>query len=156
VQRDALEFLELVDVTTDGITVVGSGSAIVTTAPRYDPGARYELAGATATAATADANGRLRIPVDLGPSHTSEQYSPAARPLQDLPGYFTRQPVTITRAHPAIVPSGPEPGAPPAVEEGSRTRLPATGGVSPLLPALLAGVGASALVAVRRRVNQRA
>lgn len=156
VQRDVVEFLDLVDVTKDGFTLVGSGSAIVTTAPRYEPAARYELAGSTVNAATADSAGRLRIPVDLGPSHTSEQYSPAARPLQDLPGYFTRQPVTITRAAEVIPHDEPGPGAPPAVADTSRTRLPATGDEGAELPALLMLVGSSALVAVRRRVNERA
>ncbi len=79
VQRDVLEFLDLVDVTADGLTVVGSGRVRMATAPRYDPGRAYELTGATAAFAVADEAGRLHLAVDLGPSHTAEQYSAAAR-----------------------------------------------------------------------------
>ena len=141
VERHVLEFLDLVDVTVDGFTLVGSGTAIVTTAPRYDPGARYELAGSTVQTVTADDGGRLRIPVDLGPSHTSEQYSPAARPFQDLTGYFTSQSVTITKTEQAAAPRRPV--AAGEVTAGSSGRLPATGGAVTLLPAatvLVAGL----------------
>jgi S-formylglutathione hydrolase FrmB len=95
--RPALEFLDLVDVTRAGFTLVGSGEATVTTAPRYVPRARYRLTGATDSELRADRHGRLTITVDLGPGHEVEQYSPRARPVQDLPGYFTQRSVTIER-----------------------------------------------------------
>jgi S-formylglutathione hydrolase FrmB len=97
VERPVLEFLDLVDVTASGFTLRGSGQATVTTAPRYVPRARYLLTGASAGVVRADRQGRLQITVDLGPGHTAEQYSPTARPVQDLPGYFTERQVTVER-----------------------------------------------------------
>ena len=95
VERDVLEFLDLLTVTKRRIEVQGSGTATITTAARYQPRAAYDVSGQVVRA---DRRGRLRLVVDLGPSHEHEQYSPAARPQQDLPGYFTRRTLTIRRA----------------------------------------------------------
>ncbi|MGH9273226.1 MAG: alpha/beta hydrolase [Acidimicrobiales bacterium] len=154
VERDVLEFLDLIGVSADGFTLVGSGAATVTTAARYDPGASYALTGASRQAITADRDGRLRIAVDLGPSHTQEQFSPAARAVQDLPGYFTSRTVTITRAtDPAPIAAAVEPAvtAAPIASE----RLPATGGASAVLPVALALAGAVVLLQIGSRATPR-
>jgi S-formylglutathione hydrolase FrmB len=75
--RPAAEFLALRDVGVDGLTVEGSGSVSVVTAPRYAPGAAYEVLGTGGPAAevVADPSGRLAFTVDLGPGHTADQYT---------------------------------------------------------------------------------
>jgi S-formylglutathione hydrolase FrmB len=85
VTRDHPEFLDLTNVSADHLSVTGTGKAVITTAARYKPGAGY-LVGDTPT--NADKAGRLTIPVDLGPSHDAEQYSPQAR-LEEAAGSFT-------------------------------------------------------------------
>lgn len=74
----ALEFLEL---RTDGrsaFTVNGSGSTSVMTPALFRPGQRVAVTGATARTAVADMQGRVRLTVDLGPPHGSQQYTPGA------------------------------------------------------------------------------
>jgi S-formylglutathione hydrolase FrmB len=95
VDREVREFLDLVEVTATRIVVRGSGTATITTAPRYDPGAAY-LVGDEVVAA--DHDGRLRFTVDLGPSHEHEQYSPAARVLEHQPGYWVERELSLTPA----------------------------------------------------------
>jgi hypothetical protein len=43
----------------------------------------------------ADRSGRLRIVVDLGPSHAHEEYSPQGRVAKQSGDYFTTKTVTI-------------------------------------------------------------
>jgi hypothetical protein len=97
IDRDVLEFLDLRNVSSGGLTLQGTGRASITTAPVYDPGATYRLTGASDPLAVADAGGRLHLVVDLGPSHQAEQFSPAARAVQDLPGYMSTRTVTIAK-----------------------------------------------------------
>ena len=102
VQRDVREFLDLTEVRADGFTIQGSGRAVVTTADRYRPGKAYVVDGASASPAevVADRSGRLRIPVDLGPSHAHEQFSPEGDLDAAVAGaaYWTVRTVTITAA----------------------------------------------------------
>lgn len=125
VDREVLEFLDLVGVSADRLTVVGSGRAAITTAPRYEPGRTYALTGATEPEATADEDGRLRVEVDLGPSHTAEQYSVTARLTQDLPGYFTTKTVTIQPLAAEERPVRAAPASPAA--PGIASRVPGLG-----------------------------
>jgi hypothetical protein len=159
VERDVLEFLDLFDVGADGLTLVGTGRATVTTAGVYEPGAPYRVTGATEPLVLADAAGRLELVVDLGASHPAEQFSLAARPVQDLPGYMRTRVVAIAPA-PADGPhasAGPVKGrsvdAPtvPAVE--GPTHLPATGSVVPVWLASLLLVAAGAVSALQRHAS---
>jgi hypothetical protein len=72
--RDVKEFTYLTGVDSSGLTVTGSGRLDVITAAAYRPGATYVLrAGATTQAISAGFDGRLRFPIDLGPSHRQQQ-----------------------------------------------------------------------------------
>jgi S-formylglutathione hydrolase FrmB len=80
--RQVLEFATLEDVRPAGFSLIGSGTADVVTAPRYAPGALYTVtsedgAGTTASSAglRADAQGRLHVELDLGPSNTTQDYT---------------------------------------------------------------------------------
>lgn len=141
VARGVLEFLDLREVTARGFTLVGSGTATITTAPRYQPGATYRVTGATTGTVVADDRGRLHLAVDLGPGHEAEQFSLAARPFQALPDYFTIARVTIERV-------GAAPPAPRRPDQASglpatTTRLPATGpspGLAPVAALVVAAL----------------
>lgn len=96
VKRETSEFLDLLNVTPKGFAIKGSGLAKVTTAPVYAPGRRYRIDGAgVSRTARADSSGRLRVTVDLGASHSSEQYSAHGRAMQESDGYWTTRRVTI-------------------------------------------------------------
>lgn len=71
--------LAFTDVAIDGDTVAatGDGTLVVTTPPRYEPGARYEVAGEEVRA---DDAGRVTFAIALG--GTAERYTP----LPDPPG----------------------------------------------------------------------
>ncbi|HEX9683522.1 MAG TPA: alpha/beta hydrolase-fold protein [Acidimicrobiales bacterium] len=168
VERDVREFLDLSEVTAGGFTVRGSGSALVTTAPRYEPGRQYTVTGHGGLdgSATADSDGRLPITVDLGPSHSADQFTDEADIAEATgPDWVTRT-VSITPADsPAAVPPpagdspsaaasptalSPSPAAAgPAVAEPGSTPAPA-----PVVagPETVADVGASAPPAVAPRL----
>jgi enterochelin esterase-like enzyme len=99
--RPVREFLDLRDVSSGGLSVQGSGAASVTTAPRYRPGLRYRVVGAGARDLTvgADALGRLRFLVDLGPPHQFEQYSAPQRAQEATGPYWTVRAITISELH---------------------------------------------------------
>jgi hypothetical protein len=100
VKRDVREFLELRNVSAGGMVVQGSGSATIHTPPRYRPEHPYAISGAGAAVqrVVADRAGRLAFTVDLGPSHTTEEYTPAVQ-LQEMGGgYFTVRDVVIAAA----------------------------------------------------------
>ena len=80
VTRKAAEFSALEVTGPRAFTVVGSGDALVQTPPLARPGARLRvtIAGKAITA-TADAAGRLSVPVHLGPANPFQQYSPEAK-----------------------------------------------------------------------------
>ena len=73
--RKVLEFATLSRAARDGFTVTGTGRGTVTTPPLFRPRALYLVAGRRTRA---DAGGRLRASVDLGPADTVQEYTPAA------------------------------------------------------------------------------
>ncbi|MEO8602627.1 MAG: alpha/beta hydrolase-fold protein [bacterium] len=100
VQRDVREFLDLRDVTADGLVVRGSGSATIRTAARYAPHAPYRVSGAgpVAQLVFADDDGRLALAVDLGPSHTLEQFTPAQIAAEAAGDYWVVRTIAIAAA----------------------------------------------------------
>ena len=79
--RKVTEFATLSAVTATGFTLTGSGSAVVTTAPRYVADQQYQVAVTvrsvtTHRTVTATDDGQLTIPLVLGASNTVQQYSP--------------------------------------------------------------------------------
>lgn len=119
VDREAREFLDLSGVDAAGFTVRGSGRAVVRTAAYYAPGATYSVAGAagdsTAVDVVADGTGRLTVPVDLGPSHTADQFTDEADLAEAQGNYWTTRTVAITPVGggrvAADLPPAPRPGA---------------------------------------------
>lgn len=97
VTRDVSEFLDLTEVSANGLTVQGSGRASITTAPRYRANDLYEVAvdGGPAVEVAADRRGRLKVDVDLGPSHTSDQFTEQADVAEKAGGYFAVRKVSI-------------------------------------------------------------
>jgi S-formylglutathione hydrolase FrmB len=79
--RKVTEFATVSGVTSSGLTLTGSGSAVVTTAPRYTADGQYQVtvvtkAGTTQLTITASDDGRLTVPIVLGASNTVQQYLP--------------------------------------------------------------------------------
>lgn len=74
----AAEFLDLSHVSKGGLTLTGSGTETVTTAPLFSPSQVVQLTGAQQSTATADAQGRITFTVDLGPPDTHQQYAPGS------------------------------------------------------------------------------
>ncbi len=92
--RLADEFSTLADAGARGFTLSGSGSAVVVTGPDYRPlsAERVQIHTGTGTRTKtlqADAIGRLRIPVPLGPANPHQEYTSAA--LQGGTRVFTTQ-----------------------------------------------------------------
>ena len=74
--RDSTEFTYLRDVSSSGLEAVGSGRLDVVSAALYRRGSLYRVTeGESSTVVRADRAGRLSFPVDLGPSHGSQQQS---------------------------------------------------------------------------------
>lgn len=108
VTRDVSEFLDLTEVGAAGFTVQGSGRAEVTTAARYRANNVYRVAvdGGTPADVVADPHGRLTIDVDLGPSHTQDQFTEQADIAEKVGGYYAIRKVSIQGADsPAASPS---------------------------------------------------
>jgi diacylglycerol O-acyltransferase/trehalose O-mycolyltransferase len=83
IDRPALEFSVLADAGRTGFTVSGSGRANVTTAPLFAPRHVYKIAERVPGSihrrtARANARGRLRIAVPLGPGNHRQQFTPGA------------------------------------------------------------------------------
>ena len=137
VEREVREFLDLRDVSAGGFTVQGSGAATVKTAKYYEPGARYTVSGASdgePQSVVADGAGRLTVPVDLGPSHTNEQFTDEADlAAQTDPAYWKVRTVTVTKeadVAPVTVdvqPEVPEPATARSADDLGDTE-PAAGG----------------------------
>jgi S-formylglutathione hydrolase FrmB len=74
--HDVREFVYLQDASAHGFAVTGSGDLNVVTAPLFKPRRHYLViaSGSVPVDAVADRRGRLRIHVDLGPSHSVQQY----------------------------------------------------------------------------------
>jgi hypothetical protein len=105
-KREALEFSRLEGATGAGFRLVGSGPATVVTPPLYAPASAHGVTAATkGTTLTADGDGRLTIPVDLGPAHTMQQDQPQGAPAPD----FVNVPVSVAAS----------PTPPPAVVAGT-------------------------------------
>jgi S-formylglutathione hydrolase FrmB len=72
----------LLDIRPDGFDLTGSGRGAVTTAARYRPGQTVRAAitgrGATKLDVVADGDGRVTVPVDLGPPNVVDEYPAAA------------------------------------------------------------------------------
>ena len=93
----ALEFLQIRHAGRPGLTLVGSGTTTVTTPPFFKgiDAVRVISDGKTRSVAP-DGDGRLRFSVDLGPPHTDQQDTAAARlDGQDSAGYFTTREVKL-------------------------------------------------------------
>lgn len=93
----AREFMDVRDASEDGFELVGSGAATVETAALFAP---HELVAVTDDAGgsrvvAADGRGRVTLTVDLGPPHSTQQYTPAAQVLEAQPGYFTTRRLTF-------------------------------------------------------------
>lgn len=99
--RRAQEFLDLFGVSRTGFRARGSGVLSVTTAPLFSPGATYLVDDQTVgQTVVADADGRLRFGVDLGPPHTERQYTAEGRVAEVLggDGYWRETAVSIAPA----------------------------------------------------------
>lgn len=156
--RDVLEFATLEVASPAALTLRGSGVATVTSPASYRPGASYVVTSSTGTEATivrAGTDGRLTFSVDLGPSHTAQQYTPRAR-LEEAalgPAYFTSADVTITPAAPTA-PAQPEaPGVPGVSPAREGVALAATG--LDRAPAVLGGLVLVGALAVLRAASSR-
>jgi hypothetical protein len=96
----APEFLDARDVSRDGLTLTGSGTASVRTPPLFWPGEVVAIEGAASTAlrVRADREGRVTFPVDLGPAHALEQGTTAQVAAQASdPSYFVTRRVRFER-----------------------------------------------------------
>jgi S-formylglutathione hydrolase FrmB len=99
--RPAMEWSEIADASASGFTLRGSGSAVVRTAAAWRPGTRLAVTTtpdggpAKTTNVTVGSDGRLTIPVPLGPGNAFQQYTAPA--LATGTAVF-RTAVTIARA----------------------------------------------------------
>jgi S-formylglutathione hydrolase FrmB len=84
--RRALEFLEVRGASASGLTLTGSGTETVVTPPAFRPSEPVTVSGARPARATADADGRVTLRVDLGAPQTTAQFSPGA----PSPSFVTR------------------------------------------------------------------
>ena len=154
-RRPAIEFLDLRAVSATGLTATGSGPVDIVTAPVFEPGGSYELTSdqagtltvpvalvpalgtvppgpSTTVRTSADAEGRLRFTLDLGPAHVANQYSPEGIVAEALaPGTYFRTASVQIAAVSAAAPTVPVTDADPAPATGGDT-LPATGSPLPL------------------------
>jgi S-formylglutathione hydrolase FrmB len=84
IDRPALEFSALEVDQPRQFSVIGSGTATVVTAGAFTPGHTYNVTSTTSSGQTtmqsviADTDGRLTIPLTLGPGNPYQQYSPQA------------------------------------------------------------------------------
>lgn len=166
IDRPAAEFSALRGASADGFRLTGSGSATVTSAALYEPGARLTLrvadhAGVREQEVTVDETGVLAVDVSLGPGNPEQQYSPAgtvwALTAGARPGTWPSVTATV-RIQPAPQATpGPAGSAAPTARAvptgGSAGALPATGhGATPaLLAALAIAATATALGRAARR-----
>jgi S-formylglutathione hydrolase FrmB len=93
----ALEFMRISDASRNGVTLIGSGTTQVTTAPYFRRARTVEvnIAGAVSRLKP-DPSGRISFGVPLGPPHAIQQYTLAARVAgQSRPGYFEHRTVTF-------------------------------------------------------------
>jgi hypothetical protein len=97
----APEFLDVRGLSATGVSLTGSGTEMVTTAPLFFPTARVVVdgAGAGPQIALADRLGRLSFAVDLGSAHALEQGTADEVAAEAAtPGYFTTRQVRFAYA----------------------------------------------------------
>ena len=98
-QRAVAEFATLQVTAPDRFTVTGSGLATVSTPPAFARNASFTVtAGSVTTLVRSDKSGRLQLRIDLGPSHSAQQYTPAAQAQQSAAGAAYFRSVTVTIA----------------------------------------------------------
>jgi S-formylglutathione hydrolase FrmB len=104
VTRDVVEFLYLTDVSAASLTLRGSGHVQVKSAPVFHRQKYYRLVTTNASPGVvvspglvrADSTGRLTFEVQLGASHTFQQFTAPQRLLEELdPGYWRKATITI-------------------------------------------------------------
>jgi S-formylglutathione hydrolase FrmB len=84
ITRPAMEWSELSRASATGFTLRGSGAAVVRTPARWRPGIRLvvtttpESGATTRTTVTAGPDGRITVPVPLGPGNPFQQYTAPA------------------------------------------------------------------------------
>jgi hypothetical protein len=95
--RRAAEFLDIHNASRRGITLTGSGTDSVATAPYFAPGQTVLLTGAGGPpkSLTADSSGRITFTVDLGAPHALQQYTVLERIAELQPGYFKTRTVVF-------------------------------------------------------------
>jgi S-formylglutathione hydrolase FrmB len=91
-RKRAAEFLDIHRASATGMTLTGSGTEHVTSAPLFAPGAVIHMSGATTSSVRADAAGEISFDVDLGPAHRAQQYTP-----ETLGEHFVSRTVHFTR-----------------------------------------------------------
>jgi hypothetical protein len=75
----ALEFLDVTGASRAGLTLNGSGSETVTTAPMWTPGKKVAVQGGSPAIVHADSEGRLTFTVSLGTPHHQQEYTEAQK-----------------------------------------------------------------------------
>ncbi len=95
----APEFLDVHGASVRGVTLTGSGTEAVTTAPMFRSRESVDVAGAgpDVQRVRADARGRLSFSVDLGPPHVVEQGTAQELALAAMPTYFVTRQVHFLR-----------------------------------------------------------
>jgi len=89
----AREFVNIRHASRAGITLIGSGTETVTTAPYFHPNQIVHLSNGQLI--RADRTGRLSLGVNLGPAHTLQQYTAAADLAEATTGGYWKS-VAIT------------------------------------------------------------
>jgi S-formylglutathione hydrolase FrmB len=83
IDRPSLEFSALEVDGKNQFSVIGSGTASVTSGAGYSPGGKYKLSitdakGTSKRTVTANSKGRLTVSLDLGPGNPAQQYTTTA------------------------------------------------------------------------------
>jgi hypothetical protein len=158
VDRPALEFSRLGDAGPVGLSLTGSGSARVRTAPEFSPGQPVAVtitdgAGTARSDMVADGQGRLTVPVSLGPGNPLQQYTAAGTVWALATGAGPDEWPAVT-ARVRFEP-GPAPSSPPtleaAVAAAGGEQLPATG-QDRRAPLLLGCLALAVALGLRRHV----
>ncbi len=94
----ALEFLRMQHAGRRGLTLIGSGTTKLKTAPYFRRARRVEVISSSGERTTVKPSrrGRIRFDVDLGPPHPDQLYTPAAKAAGGgEPDYFKRATVWL-------------------------------------------------------------
>ena len=168
IDRPAVEFSRLLDAGPSGFALTGSGAAQVTSAVLFEPGEVVtvtvsDAGGTMSSTITASGDGRLTVPVSLGPGNPFQQYSATgtvwALTTGALPGTWPAVTATVS-FEPTVAPAGPTADA--AASSGSGSGAPATLAALPAtgpggVPSAALGAAVLALaLALLLRVRTRA